>query len=313
MKNSIKYLIVFLILPFMGYAQEGTEEQTETSEKPKEKLERAAFESSYIIDNQTDVILNKKALEVMFQHRFGLIDDWSDFYGVWGAANIRIGASYGVHERVTLGVGTTKNRRYQDLNWKVALLRQTRQDKMPVNLTYYGNFVYDARKQDPTNVPPINYHQDRYSYFHQLILSRRFNPNISLQLTTSVSHYNTVYGPDLEKNYDGMDNDVFGISLGGRFKITPNTAILIDYSQPLSSYDLYNTQSLNPDTEEYEYKSLQPGFSLGFEFGTSGHAFQLFVSNNWGIVNQDNYMWNTNDFFSGDVLIGFNITRIYNF
>ena len=77
MKNSIKYLIVFLILPFMGYAQEGSEEQTETSEKPKEKLERAAFESSYIIDNQTDVILNKKALEVMFQHRFGLIDDWT--------------------------------------------------------------------------------------------------------------------------------------------------------------------------------------------------------------------------------------------
>jgi hypothetical protein len=297
----------------MGYAQEGSEEQTETSEKPKEKLERASFESSYIIDNQTDVILNKKALEVMFQHRFGLIDDWSDFYGIWGAANIRIGASYGVHERVTLGFGTTKNRRYQDLNWKVALLRQTRQDKMPVNLTYYGNFVYDARKQSPTNVPPINYHQDRYSYFHQLILSRRFNPNLSLQFTTSLSHYNTVYGPDLAKNYEGMDNDVFGISIGGRYKITPNTAILVDYSQPLVSYDLYNTQSLNPDTGVYEYKSLQPGFSLGFEFGTSGHAFQVFVSNNWGIVNQDNYMWNTNDFFSGDVLIGFNMTRIYNF
>ena len=126
MKNSIKYLIVFLILPFMGYAQEGTEEQTEAAEQPKEKLERAAFESSYIIDNQTDVILNKKALEVMFQHRFGLIDDWNDFYGIWGAANIRLGASYGVHERVTLGVGTTKNRRYQDINWKVAILRQTR-------------------------------------------------------------------------------------------------------------------------------------------------------------------------------------------
>jgi hypothetical protein len=313
MKNSIKYLIVFLILPFMGYAQEGSEEQTEASEKPKEKLERASFESSYLIDNQTDVVLNKKAMEVMFQHRFGLIDDWSDFYGIWGAANIRIGASYGVHERVTLGFGTTKNRRYQDLNWKVALLRQTREDKMPVNLTYYGNFVYDARKQDPTNVPPINYHQDRYSYFHQLILSRRFSPNLSLQFTTSVSHYNTVYGPDLEKNYEGMENDVFGISIGGRYKISPNTAILVDYSQPLVSYDLYNTQSLNPDTGAYEYKSLQPGFSLGFEFGTSGHAFQVFVSNNWGIVNQDNYMWNTNDFFSGDVLIGFNMTRIYNF
>lgn len=313
MKNSIGYFIILLILPFMGYAQEGSEEQTETSEQPKEKLERAAFESSYIIDNQTDVVLGKNALEVMFQHRFGLIDDWDDFYGIWGAANIRIGASYGVHERVTLGFGTTKNRRYQDLNWKVALLRQTRKDKMPVNLTYYGNFVYDARKQDPTNVPPINYHQDRYSYFHQLILSRRFNSKLSLQFTTSLSHYNTVYGPDLEKNYEGMDNDVFAISFSGRYKVTSNTAIVVDYSQPLSSYDLYNTQSLDPNTSVYEYKSLKPGFSLGFEFGTSGHAFQVFVSNNWGIVNQDNYMWNTNDFFSGDILLGFNMTRVYNF
>ena len=301
MKNSIKYLIILLILPFMGYAQEGSEETTDATEQPKEKLERAAFESSYIVDNQTDILLNKNALEVMFQHRFGLIDDWDDFYGIWGAANIRVGASYGVHERVTLGFGTTKDRRYQDLNWKVAILRQTRQDKMPVNLSYYGNFVYDARKQTTatvegvtfsTNTPPINFAQDRYAYFHQLILSRRFNSKLSLQFAPSISHYNTVY--------EGMDNDVFAIALGGRYKITPNTAIFLDYSQPLNTYEI-------------DGKDLQPGFSLGFEFGTSGHAFQLFATNNWGIVNQDNYMWNTNDFFNGDILIGFNITRIYNF
>ena len=56
-----------------------------------------------------------------------------------------------------------------------------------------------------------------------------------------------------------------------------------------------------------------PGISLGFEFGTSGHAFQVFISNQWGIVNQENYVWNKNDFFNGDILLGFNITRIYNF
>jgi len=128
-----------------------------------------------------------------------------------------------------------------------------------------------------------------------------------------LSHYNTVYGEDVLADYEGMDNDVFAISFSGRYKVTSNTAIVLDYSQPLASYDLYNTQSLIPGTDTYEYKSLKPGFSLGFEFGTSGHAFQVFVSNNWGIVNQDNYMWNTNDFFSGDILLGFNMTRIYNF
>ena len=305
MKNSIKYLIVFLILPFIGYAQEGSEAEKETTEKKEVKLERATFESSYVIDNQTDVVLNEKALEVMFQHRFGLFETCEDFYGFCGQAIIRLGDSYGVHERVTLGAGTTKDFRYQDLNWKVAILRQTREDEMPVNLTYYGNFAYDARKQDGTLTTsrPITAQQDRYSYFHQLILSRRFNPNLSIQIAPSVSHFNIVQ--------DGMQNDRFAIAFGARYKITPNTAILIDYSQPITQFDVPTYDPEDPSTA-VDY-SNHPGFSLGFEFGTSGHAFQLYISNYKGIVPQENYMWNTNDFFGGDFLLGFNITRIYNF
>lgn len=296
MKPIYSILLLIFLVPAVLMAQNEDDSQKDTVVEVKEKLQRPAFESSYIIDNQTDKVLRKKSLELMFQHRFGTIDTWEDFYGLWGAANIRIAATYGIHERVTLGFGTTKNRRYQDFNWKVAILRQTRQDKMPVNLTYYGNFVYDARKQTSTNNPPINYAQDRYSYFHQLILSRRFSPELSLQLAPSISHYNTVY--------EGMQNDRFSIAFGGRYKISPQTSILFDYSQPITQFDVSD--------DEYRF-SNHPGISLGFEFGTSGHAFQVFVSNYWGIVNQDNYVWNTNDFFSGDVLIGFNMTRIYNF
>ena len=56
---------------------------------------------------------------------------------------------------------------------------------------------------------------------------------------------------------------MFAIAFGGRYKVTPNTSILFDYSQPLSSFDAYDPE---------------PGFSLGVEFGTSAHAFQLFKS-----------------------------------
>ena len=292
MKNYIYILIILMTLPFTGIAQESDDKAKDTTVVKKDKLERATFESSYIIDNPTDVLLRKNALEVQFNHRMGIIESWDDLGGIWGAANIRFGGAYGVHERVTLGFGTTKNRRYQDFSAKVAILRQTRSGKMPVNLTYYGNFVYDARKQTSTNNPPINYHQDRLSYFNQLILSRRFNSKLSLQFSPSISHYNAVF--------EGMSNNMFAIAIGGRYKITPNTSILVDYSQPITQYS----------NSDYQPK---PGMSLGFEFGTSGHAFQLFVTNYWGIVPQDNYMWNQNDFFAGDVLLGFNITRIYNF
>lgn len=279
------------MIPFLGNSQEDkTAVSSDTVKKVTEKLERQAFESSFIIDNPTNVVNGRNALEVQMEHRFGLIESWDDMGGIWGAANIRFGGTYGVHERVTLGLGVQKYRRYLDLNAKVAILRQTRSEKMPISLTYYGNFAYDGRKQTATNNPPINYPQDRYSYFNQLIVARRFSTALSLQGTLSVSHYNTV---DVE-----MRNDMVAFSLGGRYKITPNTAIIADYSQPLTKMDNYNPH---------------PGVSLGFEFGTSGHAFQLFVSNYWGILPQENYMYNQNDFFDGDILLGFNITRLYNF
>ena len=90
----------------------------------KEKLERDAFESSNIIDNPSNVLLSKNALEVQMQHRFGLVNSESgnDLAGFWGDANIRIGLSYGIHERLTIGYGTTKFNRLQDFNWKLSLL-----------------------------------------------------------------------------------------------------------------------------------------------------------------------------------------------
>jgi hypothetical protein len=176
---------------------------------------------------------------------------------------------------------------------------------MPLSLTYYGNIAYDGRAQTATMQPPINYHQDRLSYFHQLIVARRFTPEFSAQGTLSVSHYNTVYAD--------MKNDMVAFSIGGRYKISPNTAILFDYSQPITEMQNFYGTADSDGNIEYDNVNPHPGISLGFEFGTSGHAFQLFISNYWGILPQENYMWNQNDFFDGDILLGFNITRLYNF
>jgi hypothetical protein len=278
MKNYIKILFVLLLLPFVAVAQDST--------KVKEALERPAFESATLIDNATNVLFAKNALEVQMQHRFGLInDDKNDMAGFWGDANIRIALSYAIHERLTIGYGTTKTGRLQDFNWKVALLRQTRSNSMPVSVSYYGNFTVDARSKDK-----FDFTQDRYSYFNQVIIAKRFTPELSLQVAPSISHFNAVDA--------GTKNDMIAIAFGGRYKISPQTAIIFDYSQPLTQFD---------------QKNPNPGISIGTEFSTSAHAFQIFLSNYSGIVPQQNYMKNQNDFFKGDFLIGFNITRVYNF
>lgn len=276
--------MVLLLLPFISSAQ-----KNDTIVKVKEKLQRAAFESSFIIDNPTNVVLKKNEMEVQFNHRFGLLNlDKNDMAGIWGSSNIRIGVAYGIHERVTLGFGTTKFDRLLDFNGKVAILRQTRSNKMPVSLTYFGNWTVDARSKNQGLFPRDI--TDRWSFFNQLIVARRFSPSFSAQATISISHYNIVANT--------MRNDMVAFSLGGRYKITDNTALLIDYSQPIT---------------EFLKDNPHPGLSFGVEFGTSAHAFQIFIGNYNGIVPQKNYMFNQNDIFNGDFLLGFNITRIYNF
>ncbi|WP_299553759.1 DUF5777 family beta-barrel protein [Seonamhaeicola sp.] len=287
MKHYKIILFTFLLLPLMVLAQE--KKKDSIIDKP----ERPAFESATLIDNATNVLFNKNTLEVMMQHRFGEINGGeNDLAGFWGASNIRIALSYAILDRLTVGFGTTKEGRLQDFNWKAGLLSQTRSDRIPVSVTYYGNYTIDARKKDKFAVT-----QHRYSYFNQLIIARRFSPNFSLQIAPSVSHFNGVDS--------FMENDRFAIALGGRAKVSSQTAILFDYSQPITSF------GTDPDFPDLSYDN--PGISLGVEFGTSSHTFQIFLTNLRGIVPQQNYMKNTNDFFDGDFLIGFNITRNYNF
>lgn len=291
MKNYILLLFVFLMLPFITSAQENDSTKVkgkfESFFSPNEKLQRAAFESSFLVDNPTNVLFQKNTLEVIMAHRFGLVTGDNDLVGFWGASNIRIAVAYSITDRIAVGFGTTKDYRLQDFNLKGAILQQTVSNKMPISVTYYGNFTIDARPEDQFNLV-----QDRYSFFNQIIIARRFSPNISLQIAPSISHMNAAE--------TGTTNDMIGLAFGGRAKITPGTSIILDYSQPLTNFDNDNLQP-------------KAGFSLGVEFGTSGHTFQIFATNNHGIVPQYNYMKNQNDFFNGDILIGFNITRNYNF
>ena len=73
-----------------------------------DKPERDAFESSTLVDNQTNVVFQKNTLEVMMQHRFDYLDQENSLLGIYGSANIRIGASYSILDWLNVGYGITK-------------------------------------------------------------------------------------------------------------------------------------------------------------------------------------------------------------
>ncbi len=278
MKHVTIFFFLIAISSLPAVAQEA-----DTLASKSDKPERNAFQSSWLIDNPTGVVASKKTLTFDIQHRFGVIKSGNnDLLGMWGPANIRLGLSYAITDRITLGFGTTKNDRLQDFNLRVGLVRQTRSGRVPVSMTFYGNTAIDAREGDffPKS-------SNRFSYFSQLIIMRRFSRIVSFQIAPSFSHYNIVD--------ESLSNNQFAVAVGGKVSISDKTAILLDYSQPL------------------DQNSDNPGLAIGIEMSTSSHAFQVFVGNYNGIVPQKNYMLNPNKLSEKQFLIGFNINRLWNF
>ncbi len=261
----------------------------------KDKAVRSPFESGIIIDNQSVVVPIKNTLEFIIEHRFGKIDNLGDLFGIYAASNIRLGVNYSLRNNLMIGFGTTKDNKLQDFRLKYVLFEQTRKNTIPVGIAFYGNMAFDGRNKD---VFGTNYSfSNRLSYFAQVIISRKINHAISLQVAPAFSHINSVQ--------KGYEHDKISISFSGRARISPQSSIIISYDQPLEFSGLYeNTEPL-----------LKPKSSLaiGWEISTSTHAFQLFIASSRALVPQYNMLYNTNDWTQGEFFFGFNITRLWSF
>ncbi len=286
MKKKIFQLsLLWVFFALSGFAQEAAEEK-----KVDDRPVSSTFESSMLIDNQTNIIPDKRTLEMQIQHRFGpMTNGFSDLFGIYApGANIRMGFNYSIIDRLLVGYGLTKKNMYSDFQVKYALLRQTRSGRIPLSITLYGNAAIDSRDKEVfgTEYKFI----DRLSYFGQVIFSRKFAKWLSLQIHGSYTHYNIVA--------EDMDHDKIGVGINGRIKFSPQSSILFQYDQPISVQGKSESK---------------PNLGFGYEVSTFTHAFQIYVGTAQGIIQQDNYMYNQNDFTKGEMMFGFTITRLWQF
>ena len=288
MKLKFTFTAFTLFLTTMLCAQE-----SEVKEKDNRPV-RAQFESGYLIDNQTVVVKQPATLEFVIQHRFGNMNsEGFDMLGLYAPSNIRMGLNYTVREDILIGIGSTKNNKLQDINAKWNFLKQTRSNSMPVSAAIFAEAAYDARSdifEETTQ---------RLSYFTQLIIARSFGRKVSVQVAPSYSHFNIV---------DSLvEHSNIGVSFNGRYKFSAQSSVIYGLD--------YNITDPSNNFEEPNPNSFlgKPNVSLGLEVSTSSHAFQVFVTTYNAIINQHNMLYNTNDFTEKDLLIGFNITRLWNF
>ncbi len=290
--GAVLFGMVLFFAPFSLMAQDEKQEEQAAAPKPVKNT----FESTWLIDNQSVMVPIKGTMQMDIMHRFGTVNKgYDDFFGIYAPSNIRIGMSYAPIDNLNVGFGFTKFNMAWDFNAKYAILKQMRENGSPVSITYFGNMAWSTRQD-----PEVANGTDRLSYFHQLIIARKINEKLSLQVAPSISHFNSVKGyVDAEGQLQGeMENDHIAISFSGRYKITTGTVILLNYDQPITEHTTNNPE---------------PNIALGVEFNTSAHAFQLFFSNYSYIIPQYNNMLNQNDYRDMQFLIGFNITRLWNF
>ncbi|MBI3139627.1 MAG: hypothetical protein HYZ15_13705 [Sphingobacteriales bacterium] len=292
-----KYKNILLLLAACFLAGGLLAQDTPDAAAPKKaKPVKNTFGSVFLMDNQTVMVPIKGTLEFDIQHRFGTVDKGKkDVWGLFAPSNIRLGLSYSPVKKLFLGAGLTKERMMIDLNAKYALLQQTTDNKIPVSLSYFANMVIDAR--DKSN---FRYSVHRFSYFNQLIIARKITDKFSAQVAPSFSWFNNVEAyvdskGDIRKK---MENGHLAISVLGRYKVTEKSSIMAGYDQPLTQHPTNNPH---------------PNICFGFETTTSSHAFQVFFGNYYNIVPQSNNVLNRNNYRDGQFLLGFNITRLWNF
>jgi len=247
----------------------------------------STFKSTRVINSHSSEVLSKGSLDFRISHRFGKIN--SGAYNLFGLdqATIRIGLEYGLSDRVTVGVGRSSFEKTYDGFIKLKIFRQRKNDEsfFPVSVTWFSNMASKALRTGDDQVEQNRAY--RYGYAHQIIIARKFNSSISLQVAPILIHRN------LTESFN-QANDIYAVEFGGRVKVSKRVSINADYIYRL------------PD---YHYAPYVNSASLGIDIETGGHVFQLHVTNSQGMIEETFVSRTDGHLNQGDLFYGFNISR----
>ncbi|OJJ16271.1 hypothetical protein BKI52_33800 [marine bacterium AO1-C] len=264
-----------------------------TNAKSKTQYVEAAFKDIRVVNLHSTETVAARDLVFRISHRFGTLN--SGGVNLWGLDNavIRLSLEYGLHDRLMIGVGRTSNTKDYDFFAKAKILRQSKGARnMPVSLLYVASGVINGQ-EDPTTFQRTT--AQRMSFVHQIILGRKFNDRLSLEVVPTYVHRNLV-----ETRND--QNDMLALGIAGRFKLNSRLAINAEYIMR------------NPPSDELQrarFDTFQDSFSLGLDIETGGHVFSLHLTNSLSMI-EKGFVAETNESWEkGGIHFGFNISRVF--
>lgn len=289
--RSTKLFLAIAMASFCSaaFAQDSTSllsELIHESESNQTHYVENTFKYTRVVNGHSVINLPAHVLDVRISHRFDPIN--SGLYNFFGldAAVMRLGFDYGISNNVMIGAGHSVYQKTYDVFLKIKLLKQsTGEVEMPVSVSFVPTIAVNTLKQFDAGKTIF---PDRLSYVLQLLIARKFSNDFSLQLMPTLIHADKVSFAHANKNIAAM-----GIAATRRI-----------------------SKRLNVNTEYY-YRLNDYGsgahnvLSFGIDLGTGGHVFQLHFTNSIGMTEKSFIAETTNRWEDGDVLFGFNISRVF--
>jgi hypothetical protein len=294
--NIQKYLAIglasaSLLLSIASQAQTDTTEVDLLAllgEEEEINYATATFKSTRVINGHSVENVAKGVLDFRISHRFGFINTGAyEWFGLDGAS-IRLGWEYGVTDWLMVGVGRSSFNKAYDGFLKAKILRQsTGKRNMPISVSYFGSTVINTIRW--ANPERENFFSSRVFYAHQLLIGRKFNNALSLQLSPTIIHRNLV-------KTRAEANTVLAIGASGRHKITQRLSLNAEYFYVL------------PDQLAAQYKN---SLSVGVDIETGGHVFQLHLTNSTAMTEPGFVTESVGEWGNGDIHFGFNVSRVF--
>ena len=277
-----KYLLLFLF-PVSLFAQDDLLNEIDAVSTEKSKVE-SAFKGLKIVNLESTKLAAKGDLYFIVAHRFGSIKDgFEGFYGL-DNANTQIKFVYGLTDWFT--VSGARSELAYDFSGKILIKNQER-DGFPLAIVAFGSLGLNNTLKE--SLYPKMTFENRLIYVSQILISKKFSDNLSLELAPTFFHENFVLD-------DNQENSQLAVGLGGRYKFAKRWSLNIDYAAHLNRAN--NSPFKNP-------------LSIGVDIETGGHVFQMHFSNSQGI-HEAGFLGNsTGDWTKGDVFFGFNLLRVF--
>lgn len=281
----MKYLYILIFLfPITIFAQDDLFDEIDIDSE--EDYKTAAFKGLKIVNFESTKMISKKELYFIVSHRFGSIETgFEDFFGLDQAVT-RLSLLYGITDGINIGVSRSSFRKIYESSLKLRLFRE-KKGGFPFTIVSSNNILINT-SLDETFLPGLEF-KNRLGYTTQLLISKKFNKNFSLQLIPTFFHDNFV-------EVDEQENSQYVIGFGGRHKLTKRWSLNFDYGAHLNRAD--TSPFRNP-------------LSIGFDLETGGHVFQLHFTNAQPMNTNPFLGQATGDWTEGNIFFGFNLSRVF--